>query len=181
MKKLKCLFYNLRCKVIFPNQLAFGVFFLKLLGNQKYCRRLARQVASAPAGSVGEALQNFMQKHQFEFVPYYEKHDLKHAILGFAAEAQDEMRMQAFMFGNAGFSPMITLIYLTFVIWTPEMWSEIPLYYYIGQKTAPIAHYTVEDLLDKNLLEFRQEIGLLAAIRLAEAKFCTRVNLFQFN
>ena len=159
--------------VMFPKQLAFGVFFLKLFGDKNYCKQLKTKLLDCPEGTVGHELRCFMDANSLEFVPHYEKHDLKHVLLGYGITAPEEMCMQAFMFGNAGFRPVITLITLTFLVWTPDAWRELPYHFLVGRFTRPVGGLRVEDLAHRNLLEIRQEIGLTEAIWKADLVFGT--------
>jgi len=162
----------------FKKQLAFGVFFLKLLGNQEKCKLLKNNMAVLAKDTLGHQLYLAMTKHQFNFVPYYESHDLKHILLDYDIEAGQEMQMQAFMFGNCGFSIRYSLITLSFLVWTPEVWSSLPYHYRVGKHCRPIAKWTVEQVAIKNLQELRQEIGLYDARLLAHINGQKQRNFF---
>ena len=157
--------------VMFPKQLAFGVFFLKLFGDKNYCKQLKIKLLQCPNNTVGHEMLCFLTTNGFELVPYYEKHDMKHVLLGYGTSATEEMYMQAFMFGNAGFQPIGTLIFLSFLVWTPYILSELPYHFLIGRFTKPVGGLRVEDLAHCNLLELRQEIGLKEAIWRADLVF----------
>ncbi len=161
--KILYIFHN----VFFPNQLAFGVFFLNLFGDKNYCRNLKVVLKRCPQGSFGHRLLDFMEEHGFDFVPWYEKHDMKHVLLGYGATAPEEMYMQAFMFGNAGFKPLVTIITLTFLIWTPDAWKDLPFHFMVGRMSKPIGNLVLEDIAESDLEELRNEIGLYEARRKA--------------
>jgi len=146
--------------MIFPAQLAFGVWFLKTFGKRKYAADLKEKLDCCKEGTIGRELLSFMTKNGFDFVPHYEKHDMKHVILGYKPKPDDELRMQAFMFGNAGFSFTSVTMAAMFIIWTPGMWKDFKTHFQKGKKVKPIGHFTIEDLMDKNLIQFRKEIGL---------------------
>ncbi|MEO1264046.1 MAG: hypothetical protein AAFZ15_34895 [Bacteroidota bacterium] len=156
MKKLISLFHD----VIFPRQLAFGVFFLNLFGDKKYGAQLKERIVKSDEGTVGFELNDFMHRNGLTFVPWYEKHDLKHAILGYGITPPEEMYMQAFMFGNAGFSPLITLITLSFLIWIPDAWRSLPYHFLVGKFTKPIGGLTVEGTVELDLKRLREDINL---------------------
>ncbi len=162
--------------MIFPNQLAFGIFFLKLFGNNKYCRKLKSDLSQLSENTVGKRLWHLLMAKNLELVPWYETHDLKHALLGYKMEADEEMLMQAFMTGN-DFRLFNSLISLFFVIWTPEIWHKIPLHYQIGRLTRPIGNIKIEDIAQADLEQLRQQIGLYEAIKTAKS---TPFTPFQF-
>lgn len=62
-------------------------------------------------------------------------------------------------------------MFLSFVIWTPEVWPELPYHYRVGRLTAPIGDWRLEDVADRDLEALRTEIGLEAARRQATAEW----------
>ena len=147
-------------RVIFARQLAFGVFFLNLFGDKKESRRLFESLEYCAEGTLGHSVWHMLHSKHLDFVPGQENHDLKHALLGYRQEAPEEMRMQAFMFGNAGFSLFSVSTYLSFIIWTPDVWRDLSYHYYCGRLTKPIGHWHIEAFAHRNLEELRLEIGL---------------------
>ncbi len=158
-------------RYLFPGQLAFGVFFLNLFGNRTRTRALLQSLEPCPEGSLGREIWLLLRSRNLELVPWYERHDLKHVLLGYPPYPPDEIRMQAFMFGNAGFSPVYTLIFLLFVIWTPEVWPELPYHYRVGQLTRPVGDWDIERFAHRNVAELRLDIGLEQARRQAAAEW----------
>ena len=98
-------------RVIFAWQLAFPVFFLNLIGNKKKVNEDLAVLEQCASGTLGRAVWDMMRANHLDFVPWYVNHDLKHALLAYPQQAPDEMRMQAFMFGNAGFSCFYVFIF----------------------------------------------------------------------
>lgn len=162
----------------FEKQLAFGVFFLNLFGDQNKCVQLKKYISELPPNTLGHRLYHEMQKHQFDFVPYYESHDLKHIALGYEFKMEDEIRMQAFMFGNSGFSIWSLFMFSLFIVLVPESWSSLPYHYRIGKHCKPIANWTVTQVAAKNLQELRQEIGWYDARLLAHINGHKQRNFF---
>lgn len=160
MQKIIKFLLRISHEFIFPKQLAFGIFFLRLFGDKKYCINLKMKIEKCKKRTVGFVMNNFLDKNNLSLVPWYEQHDLKHVITGYGISAAEEMRMQAFMFGNAGFRPMVTLMTLSFLIWTPDVWKELPYHFLIGKFTKPIRGLQIEEVMDLDLLELQQNIGL---------------------
>jgi ubiquinone biosynthesis protein Coq4 len=156
---------------IFHYQLAFGVFFLNLFGKHRKAKELFNSLEKQEEGTLSKEIWNMLQKNQLELVAYYEKHDLKHVLLGYPQTTGDEMKMQAFMFGNGGFKFIMVLITLSFVIWTPEIWLELPYHYRVGQLTKKIGGWKIEDYGHRNVVDLRKEIGLETAHTQAQAEF----------
>lgn len=148
--------------IIFSKQLAFGVFFLNLFGNKKYTQQLEKYLETLPQNTVGYEIITTLKEHGHSLVPGYETHDLKHVILGYKMEANQEMLMQAFMVGN-DFTLLNSFIALFFVIWTPKIWGELKYHYKIGKLTKSIGRLKIEDIAHLTVEEVRQQIGLYAA------------------
>ncbi len=158
MKKSRILYFF--HEVIFPAQLEFGTKILRFFGDQKKYDRLQIQISELPDGTIGKELHRMMEKNGINFVPWYEKHDLKHLVLGYLPTAPDEMRMQAFMFGNAGFSVFSIFTFSIFLIWTPDVWHDLPRHFRLGKKCKPIGGLKIEEVMYRNLEGFRREIGI---------------------
>lgn len=154
-------------EVMFARQLAFGVYFLKLFGNNAESQRLEALLETAAAGTVGRALREFLHSHGYRLVPGYERHDLKHVLLGYSSAAPDEMRMQAFMTGNAGFGKE-ALIALIFLPWTPDAWPSLPRHYLAGRFAARVGGRGVAETAAENLDQLRASLGLEAAFQRAD-------------
>ena len=150
-------------RVIFARQLDFGIFFLKLFGDKEEAKRLFALIENSAEGTLGRSVWDMLHAKHLDFVPSYENHDLKHALLGYRQEAPEEIRMQAFMFGNAGFSLFSIATFLMFILWTPDVWLEMPYHYRCGRLTKPIGHWHIEAFAHRDLEALRLEIGLEVA------------------
>lgn len=149
-------------EIVFPKQLAFGVFFLNLFGNRTYSETLEKYLETLPPNTIGNEIITTLKKHGHRLVAGYETHDLKHILLGYEMEADDEMLMQAFMVGN-NFTFLNTFISLFFVIWTPNVWCKLKYHYLIGKLTKCIGHWKIEDVAHLSIDEVRKQIGLKQA------------------
>jgi hypothetical protein len=149
--------------LVFHHQLNFGIYFLKRFGDRQSASRRLVALSDCEAGTLGHAIFQMMKKSELDFVPWYESHDIKHALLGYPQRAPDEIRMQAFMFGNAGFSWFSTFTFLLFVIWVPDTWRDLAKHYRAGQYTRPIGDWILEDVAHRQLEGLRVEIGLYEA------------------
>ncbi len=78
---------SIRHHVIFPAQLEFGVFFLKMFGRRRGTRTRFLALERCAEGTVGRAIWDMLDGMGPELVPYYERHDLKHVLLGYRPEA----------------------------------------------------------------------------------------------
>jgi hypothetical protein len=151
---------TLRHDYIFKYQLEFFISVLNFFGDTEDCISLKKRISVLPDNTLGKQLYIMMESANIEFVPWYKEHDFKHALLGYKMDTLEEMKMQAFMWGNSGFQWFTTLMTLNFLIWIPEVWSELPKHYKIGQQILPISQWKTEDFIERDLQELRTEIGL---------------------
>jgi hypothetical protein len=149
---------GLRLKIIFPAQLKFAVFLLNIFGNTKECDEIFQQMSNQPPNTLGKNLFEIMQKNKIKLVPWYKEHDLKHSLLGYRMNTLEEMRMQCFMWGNAGFFCFNTIIAAFFIIWTPEMWGDAPYHFNAGKLVKKLTELKLENCIHTDLVELRNEI-----------------------
>jgi len=62
MKTLSRFILHVFHDYFFPRQLAFGVYFLNLFGDKKYCQMLHEKINKCQPNTVGHALRLFMKK-----------------------------------------------------------------------------------------------------------------------
>ncbi len=146
-------------EVAFPRQLAFGIFFLRLFGDRARTHHRQERIRHCAEGTVGHALHAFLQARGLHLVPGYERHDLKHVLLGFGTDAPDEMRMQAYMWGNAPLG-LDSALGLLFLVWTPDIWSELPALCRRGRAAPSLHRLDFDAVLDVDLVALRQQLGL---------------------
>ncbi len=153
----------------FQHQLKVCISVLRLFGDRKRVKLEQLALQNCENGTIGKELHLFLDRNGLNLVPWYEAHDLKHVILGYNVTPPDEMKMQALMFGNSGFSWVITPIYLSFVIWTPSAWAELLYHFKTGLQMNNIGYDTIASVKNRSLLQYREEIGLDAARELAKS------------
>lgn len=126
---------------------------------------LITKMKTSEEGTIGKELFYFLEKNQLQLIPYFESHDLKHVILGYGTEITDELQLISFTFGNIKFPFFITyILWINFVLWTPETWKNIVTHYNMGKTLPPVSQYPVQKLLHIPLKDFRKEIGLQETI-----------------
>lgn len=133
--------------------LSFGVRllktgFVKLMQkttNLRPYREYLAELATFPVGTVGREVAGFMRRHNFEFIPRFSDHDLKHVLLGYGVSVQDEFRMQAFMLGNGNYSPACVLFLLPALL-MPSLWKTLLHDFREGRKSLCIVNFHIEDV-----------------------------------
>lgn len=148
-------------KIILQSKVSFLIPTLSLLYGTKAPRAQLRFLQSLPAGTLGRGVADKLAEHDFQLIPHYESHDLKHILLDYDMTPEDELRMKAFMLGNGDWS-FACLIFLSFAVLAPEIWPELRQHYRRGQQTQSITHWTLADYAAQPTAALRQQIGLPA-------------------
>ena len=80
-----------------------------------------------------------LDSKQYRLIPKFENHDLKHLVLDYEMTMKDEIRMQAFMFGNGNYTIPCFAILGFGAILLPDLWSTFYQDYKKGRKSIPIS------------------------------------------
>jgi ubiquinone biosynthesis protein Coq4 len=146
-------------KIILQSKVSFLIPTLSLLYGTKAAHAQLRILQNLPAGTLGREVADKLAEHDFQLIPHYENHDLKHVMLGYDMTPEDELRLKAFMLGNGDWS-FACLIFLSFAVLAPEMWPELRQHYYRGRQTQSITHWTLAEYATQPTSLLRQQIGL---------------------
>ncbi|MEJ8843887.1 hypothetical protein WG954_15960 [Lacibacter sp. H375] len=109
-------------------------------------------------GTVGKAIADLLDKRQYRLIPKFENHDLKHIVLEYEMTMQDEIRMQAYLVGNGNLT-LPCLTFLSLGLFYPRIWKDLPKHFRQGQASNSIYYLTLEQCLDKDLIEVRNLYG----------------------
>lgn len=71
---------------------------------------------NCPENSVGNSVLNMLNENNLDVIPFFEDHDLKHLVLGYGMTSVEEIRMQAFLFGNGNRSFSCILFLLSGIL-----------------------------------------------------------------
>jgi hypothetical protein len=130
-----------------------------ILNDMKSYRELKFTYLNYPEETIGYQVSACLVKNNLDIIPNYENHDLKHIILGCGMTPEDEIRLQAFMFGNGNHSfPCIFLLVFGMIL-LPDMWSNFYHEYQKGKNSIPISSWNFEELALLNLKETQKKIS----------------------
>jgi len=96
------------------------------------------QLKALPKGTIGSDLYKMLNNNGLKVIPKFENHDLKHIILDYGMTSIEEIKMQAYLFGN-GNKTMSCILFLTSGLIFPEHWNSFYKEYKKG-KQAPYIH-----------------------------------------
>lgn len=99
--------------------------------------KILNQLKKLPNGTIGSELYKMLNKHELKVIPKFENHDLKHIILGYGMTSIEEIKMQAYLFGN-GNKTIFCILFLASGLIFPEEWDSFYKEYKKGKKSACI-------------------------------------------
>lgn len=115
-----------------------------------------------PNDSLGKTLFNFLEKNQFDLIPYVENHDVFHVITQIPADVRGEVGMQCLLFGNGKKSVFLFLSMIAGLILTPEHYKYYINCYKKGQTMNRFYDWDYEYLLNE---DFQKHIMPLIYIK----------------
>ena len=115
----------------------------KMYGNQSYTEKLA-EMRNLPSGTIGKEVAQMLDDNNLTLIPKFETHDLKHLVLGYDMTTQDEIKMQAFLFGNGNRS-IACLLFLSSGILFPGMWNTYRQEYKKGTLAPSILDLSLDE------------------------------------
>lgn len=119
-------------------------------------------LANMPVGSVGRDFADFLRQKSIQLLEDYERHDMKHLLLGFDTTEEGEICLQAFMLGNGRVSFPVLVTVAFGLCLAPEYWQRMKQAYTEGKKCHPVHHWDWFALIPQNTAEVRQRIFLEA-------------------
>jgi hypothetical protein len=105
------------------------------------------QMRSMQQGSLGKDVANFMDKNQFELLPYLETHDVYHVLLGYEPHIVDESRLYFFLLGNGKYSFEVINTVLVSLVLLPDYWLDLFRHYRRGRDARSIAKWDFRYLM----------------------------------
>ncbi len=103
-------------------------------------------------GTVGFDLAKMLIENKLTVIPRFENHDLKHLILGYGMTSMEEIRMQAYLFGNGNRS-LFCILFLVSGALFPEEWKSFYSEYHKGKNGPSILKLKVTDCMSKPTAE----------------------------
>lgn len=113
-------------------------------------------LASMPPNSLGKHTAGFLKAYGLTPMPGYEAHDMKHTLLGFAANMKGEICMQYFEFGNGNRSlPVITVMFFG-TLFMPEELSEYLSQYRRGKAAQNLTLLDLKQVANQSITHLRK-------------------------
>jgi ubiquinone biosynthesis protein Coq4 len=104
-----------------------------------------------PDGSLGKNLAEFLDKNQFDILPFLETHDVYHVLLGYKPTIVDEARLYFWLLGNGKRSLEVFSTVMSGFIFLPDYWSVLIQDYRTGKTCRNISNWDFQGLMTKDL------------------------------
>lgn len=104
-----------------------------------------------PSASVGQHLHHFLTHHNLDLLPYYEKHDIKHVLLGYPPTESGEVCLQCFMWANGRRTLPVLIAVMFGWLTMPEYWTDFRAAFKRGRANKSLQGVSWFDLLPFSL------------------------------
>ncbi len=131
---------------IISSSFYLAVRFIRLFHNMKNLQDKKWVYLNYPKESIGYKVSQCLIENKLDLIPFFEHHDLKHVVLKYDMTAVDEIKLQAFMFGNGNHSLPCILILIFGLILLPDEWTNLYTEYKKGKKSIPISSWQLDEL-----------------------------------
>ncbi|WP_222164590.1 Coq4 family protein [Edaphocola aurantiacus] len=124
-----------------------GLPYFKLVRRKPSFPYTREQLASLPEGTVGQQLHQFFKANELDLLPFYEKHDIKHVVLGYDATEDGEVCLQCFMLANGRCTIPVLIAVIYGVLTMPEYWSKFKQAWKRGRSNQSLGSVNWFDLI----------------------------------
>ncbi len=119
-----------------------------------------QQLRQFPTGTVGYELYLFFSDHDLDMLPHYEKHDIKHVVLGFPPSEAGEVCLQCFMLANGRITLPVVFSVIIGLLILPECWPACRKAWKQGWATPSLHQLDWFALVPQPLSEVREQLQL---------------------
>lgn len=115
------------------------------------------QLDTLPEGSLGWVIAAELRRQSLHPLEHSIRHDIRHAVFGYAMNTVGEVRLQACILGNRRYK-WHNLLFLTIAVaMLPELWRWLPYDYLKGRTALSLDEQPLESRLADDLMALRQE------------------------
>lgn len=114
-----------------------------------------KELRGFPEGTVGRELYTFFCNNGLELLPHYEKHDVKHVVLGYPPTEEGEVSLQCFMLANGRITLPVLFSVSVGLLIMPEKWKSFRQAWLRGRRTASLNKLDWFGLIPRPLDEVR--------------------------
>lgn len=108
--------------------------------------------------TLGRCLFEFLDARNLGYLPKYEVHDAYHALLGYGTTVTEELKLQAFMWGNKNSTFAGRVLFILGVIVFPGKFGLLKEELLKGKKAKPLKEYSIVEMIPENIGNLRKEL-----------------------
>ena len=112
-------------------------------------------------GSWGRELHAFLASRELGYLPKYEEHDAYHALLGYGTTVTEELKLQAFMFGNGSATIAGRALLAMGAVGFPSKWRLLREEYRRGRQSSPLHRFPTTDMIPLPLDVVRRKMCIV--------------------
>lgn len=135
-----------------------GLPYFKLVRRKPSFPYTREELAAMPEGTVGQTLHRFFQHNELDLLPFYEKHDIKHVVLGYEATEDGEVCLQCFMLANGRCTIPVLIAVVYGVMTMPEYWSKFKQAWKRGRRNHSLKSVNWFDLIPQQTEAVQQAL-----------------------
>lgn len=107
-----------------------------------YVRRA--DLRQLPDGTLGKNYADFLDKNQFDELPYLESHDVYHVLLNYPPTLLGEAQLGFWLFGNGKYSIEVVNTVLGGIFVLPDYWKNLYHHYRLGKQSRRIGDWDLQ-------------------------------------
>ncbi|WP_425641056.1 hypothetical protein ACPUEK_13505 [Marinomonas gallaica] len=154
----KLLNINMNRHRIVAKLIEWSVPILNLFRNPEEWPYPFEQLNEFEDHTLGKALYNFLNSRNLGYLPKYEEHDTYHVLLGYGTSVTEELKLQAFMWGNKNSTFAGRVLFIIGYIVFPSKHSLLKREMIRGSNAKPLSGILVASMIPMNLLELRSNL-----------------------
>lgn len=151
-------FKKCRAKVLEFLAHDIGLPYFKLIRKRPDFPYTLGTLQAMPTATIGYQLARFFNQYNLSLLPYYERHDIKHVVLGYPPTELGEVCLQTFMWAN-GRKTLPVFLALAFGWCTmPEYWTFFRIAWLRGKANPKLHDLDWLSLIPFNIYEVRAKL-----------------------
>ncbi|TAF63570.1 MAG: hypothetical protein EAZ55_13345 [Cytophagales bacterium] len=123
---------------------------------KKRDKKIRAMLENCAENSVGKDIIKMLDQYDLKLIPFYEEHDLKHIVLDYGMTSEEEIRMQAYLFGNGNCSLPCVLFLLSGIL-LPSAWGKFYEDYCKGKNSPNISRLKLENCMNLPTTELKKK------------------------
>lgn len=135
-----------------------SVPFLNIFRNPPAWPFTLSELEMMETDTLGKCLFEFLDSRDMGYLPKYEVHDAYHALLGYGTTVTEELKLQAFMWGNKNSTFAGRVLLILGVIVFPKKFSILKAELLKGKNAKPLKEHSLTEMIQDNIFQLRKDL-----------------------